>query len=105
MIIPDKIDICGHDVTIEKVENVFDTDGSPCIGMAYLMRDTIEIATMLTGTIVSEDNRSMAFLHEVFHHLSDKLDIKFTEKQVTVLSAGLYGVLKNNNLYFGKGGK
>jgi hypothetical protein len=102
MNIPDKINIVGHEVVIERHEFLLDTDGTPVMGLAFLLQDKIKLATTCATTPLSPDNMGMTLLHEIVHHISDKFDIKLTEKQVTVLSSGLYGVLKDNDLTFGK---
>lgn len=100
MKIPERVIVGGHNISVELKEVIFDNDNSPAMGMAYLIQDRIEVATHYVGLPVSVDNKGMALIHEIIHHIDSVYGIKLKERQVEDLSQGVYQVLKDNSFEF-----
>ena len=99
MKIPKSINVAGHQIKIV-YKNKLQSDGVPCVGLAYLTEDRIELARTCHGAKLSPDQRATAFLHEAIHVMSTLHSLKFTEKEVTALELALYQLLKDNKLRF-----
>jgi hypothetical protein len=100
MIIPDKINIAGHEIKVEMKEFLKDDENKDLMGYAYLIEDRIELAKTCNGGVMSMDNVSQIFLHEIIHQVCDKFEIDMNEDQVTTLASGLYHTIKDNLLCF-----
>lgn len=100
MKIPDKINICGHEVAVFVELVVLDSECKQEMGMGFLHQETIHIAKNCNGAAISEDNQAETFLHEILHLVADKFDCEVSEKQITCLATGLYQVLHDNKLKF-----
>jgi len=99
MKIPKSIRIAGHDVRVRQVKSI---QKNTFLGEADHVTNTIYIAQNCHNKKVAKDQIIDTLLHEILHHLDDKLKIGLGEKKVTLLSAGLFQVLSDNNIDFRK---
>lgn len=99
MKIPNSITLSGHKIKIVYKDKL-DSEGVPCIGLAFLSQDRIELARTIEGVPLSQDQLGCAFLHEVLHMVSTLHAIGLKEKKVSQLELGLYQFLKDNKIKF-----
>jgi len=94
MIIPDKIKILGYDYTIKMID----------------LNETEKFGNldMNTLTIRLNENKAQSqidstLLHEIFEAINFHLGLELKHYQINALEAGLYQVLKDNNISFREG--
>ena len=92
MRIPDKIKILGYDYTIKMID----------------LNETEKFGTqdMNTLTIRLNENKAQSqidstLLHEIIEAINFHLGLELNHYQINALEAGLYQVLKDNDLQFG----
>jgi len=92
MRIPDKIKILGYDYTIKMID----------------LNETEKFGTqdMNTLTIRLNENKAQSqidstLLHEIIEAIDFHLGLELKHYQINALEAGLYQVLKDNDLQFG----
>ncbi len=90
MKIPKKLNICGFKYTVE----IREIDDSNLYGQHNLSRCKILIA----NDVVSKQKQEHTLIHEILHAVDVAVGADLKEKQVTVLSRGLYQVLAENKL-------
>lgn len=99
MKVPKSIKIAGHEIII-KYKNKLESDGTPCVGLAFLAQDKMELARTCHGAKLNPSQKSTAFLHESLHFISSLYSMGFNEKQITALELALYQYLHDNRLRF-----
>ena len=99
MKIPKNIKIAGHDIKIIFKDKLH-SEGTPCVGLAHLAQDKIELAKTSHGVKLSDAQKASSFLHESLHILSTLHSLGLNEKQVTALESALYQYLHDNKLRF-----
>jgi hypothetical protein len=99
MKVPKSIRIAGHEIKIVYKDSL-SSDGTPCVGLAFLSQDRIELARTIEGVPLSNDQLATAFLHEALHIISTLHSLAFNEKKVTALEVALYPFLHENKLKF-----
>jgi hypothetical protein len=99
MKIPKLINIAGHNIKVVR-KKTLKSDGVPCCGLALLVEDKIELASMAHGSKLSNDQKATSFLHESLHIISALHSLGLSEKQVTKLELALYQFLHDNKLRF-----
>jgi hypothetical protein len=99
MKIPRKLNISGQTVKITQ-KSYINKDLKNQIGKAIFTSNSIELSRKCLGDHVDEQYMACTLLHEVIHHLDDKLGIGLKEAQVDRLAVGIYQVLKDNKLVF-----
>lgn len=99
MKIPETISIAGHQVKIVTKEKL-ESDGAPCVGLAYTGQDLIHLAKSCHGVKLNSAQRATAFLHESLHIISVLYGLNLTEKQVSQWEVILYQFLHDNKLRF-----
>ncbi len=94
MKIPDNVKIGGIVYTVEFVEEIEDDiHGSEFIGKVIFRKNKIKILNSY-----SIERKFRTLLHEVIHIIDEDLKIGFEENGICRLEAGLFQVLKDNNL-------
>ena len=99
MKIPKTLSIAGHTVKIVTKEKL-ESDGTPCVGLAFIGQDLIHLAKTCPGVKLHEAQRASAFLHESLHIMSVLYGLNLTEKQVCQWEVILYQYLHDNHLRF-----
>lgn len=94
-----KINILGHEITIERMDSV-NLEDEQVTGLSCFNSDMILLATKYGDEPLSEDNIAEAYLHEIIHHINDKLGLNLSEVTIRRLGVGLYQVLKDNKISF-----
>ena len=106
MNIPRKIKILGHIITVNTINHLAEhPDGDFCIGMAHQFTNQITISKQfdeVNGDVLDivESVIAQTFLHEVIHHIENKLGLEMDETQVEGVAAGLFAAIRDNNLDF-----
>ena len=91
-LIEDKeVRILGVNYKISLFDSPGREDGS--MGRSDVMMGKITICKDMP-----QDIQEQTLLHEILHIIDLNVGTKLTEEQVTALSAGLYSVIKENNL-------
>lgn len=97
---PRVVEICGHSVSV-KMRERFVADKHNVYGRSRLCQDEIIIARRdKYRNKISNDWKGNTFLHEIMHHINDKLEVGLSEKEVGRISDGLYQTLKDNKIRF-----
>jgi hypothetical protein len=99
MKVPDNVRIAGHEIKIVYKDSL-SSDGVPCVGLAYLSQDRIELARTIEGVPLSKDQLATAFLHEALHIISTLHNLSLNEKKITSLELALYQFLHDNKIRF-----
>lgn len=92
MIIPEKIKIGNYYYDIKFVEEL----SLHCLGRGALLKQSIRLNSEMSKELTEE-----TFLHEIIHQILGQKSFKNEdqdEKLVDTLAAGLYQVLKDNDL-------
>jgi hypothetical protein len=97
--IPRKLNISGQTVKIVQ-KRYLNKDLKNQIGRAVFTSNSIELSKKCLGDHVDEQYMAVTLLHEIIHHLDDKLSMGLKEAQVDRLAVGIYQVLKDNKLQF-----
>ena len=84
-----KLHIMGIDysVTVGNIKQ----EGWTCFGLADLANCHIVL-----NKVLSTGQKEESLLHEIVHIVSSRLGAGLSEKQVILVAAGLYAVLKDN---------
>jgi len=98
--IPKRIKIAGHWVGVRRKRKVDKNEDS--LGYAKYTHDEIELATSFLKKPIPESKCAEIFLHEIIHHVLDKYSVNMREKDVHLMSAGLFQVIRDNKLDFSK---
>lgn len=94
MKLPDKVKIGGIIYDIELVDEIEDyIHNTEFCGRIIFKKNKIRILKSYTF-----DRQFRTLLHEIIHALDEDLKIGFEENGICRLEAGLYQVLKDNNL-------
>ena len=99
MKIPRKLNISGQTVKVVQ-KRYLNKDIKNQIGKATFTANCIELSKKCMDDHVDEQYMAATLLHEIIHHLDDKLSMGLKEAQVDRLAVGLYHVLKDNKLKF-----
>ena len=99
MKIPRKLNISGQTVKIVQ-KTYLNKNMKNHIGRAVFTCNKILLSKKCEGDHIDEQYMACTLLHEVIHHLDDKLGIGLKEAQVDRLAVGIYQVLKDNKLQF-----
>jgi hypothetical protein len=99
MKIPKSIKIAGHDVKVNIRKHVNHKVKNQ-IGRATYTANAIDLSRKCWDDTVDSQYMACTLLHEIIHHVDDKLTIGLKEVQVDRLATGLYQVLKDNKLKF-----
>ena len=91
MKIPNKLNICGFEYTIE----IREIDDSDLWGQHNLNKCRIIIA----NDVVSKQKKEQTFLHEILHAIDAAVGTGLKEEQVIALSRALYQVLNDSKLF------
>ena len=89
--LPAHIKVLGKKFKVKDLTSENDEGFEDCEGYMDYRSQEIAVRTDV-GLGYSQDT----LLHEVIHAVEESLDLRFTEKQVFQLAAGLLGVLKEN---------
>ena len=89
MIIPDKIKIGARDIRVREIDHLSDDadrwgDYNPRTGTIRIEAD------------IPDDMKNEMVLHEIVHVISDIYGVRLKEKQICVIGAVLYQILKDN---------
>ena len=93
MQIPSKIKIGAHDILIKKVGCKDIESGGEYNNYYNTIKIRVENDT-------PESNVSECFLHEIIECIVNKLEIKISHPDLTVLSETLFQTMRDNNLSF-----
>ena len=99
MKIPETISIAGHQIKVV-TKTKLDSDGQPCVGLAFTGQDLIHLAKSCHGAKLNQAQRATEFLHESLHIISVLYGLNLTEKQVSQWEVILYQYLHDNKLRF-----
>ena len=96
MTLPKSVRICGidHKITLMKHCN---PDNLKQVGVCMYLQSEIKLSTHWEdGQKLSDDYLLNTLLHEVLHAIESRFDMEFKEKQIELLSNGLFAFLKDN---------
>ncbi len=96
MRIPCNLKIGGHSYEVFAREREV-SDGSTCLGSCNNVLQKIWVETNSP-----QSGQEETLLHEIFEAINFNYEMQLSHPQITVLSAVLYQVLKDNCLHFGK---
>ena len=99
MKIPRKLNISGQTVKVVQKRHLNKTVKNQ-IGRATYTENLIELSRNCEDNKVEHQYMACTLLHEIIHHLDDKIGVGLKEAQVDRLAVGLYQVLKDNKLKF-----
>jgi hypothetical protein len=99
MKIPRKLNISGQTVKVIQRKHL-NKKVKHQIGRATYTENTIELSRKCDDQKVEHQYMACTLLHEIIHHLDDKMIIGLKEAQVDRLAVGIYQVLKDNKLQF-----
>ena len=101
MKIPKTIKILGHKITVYFSGDALDLDEiTRCRGLAHLLTNKIGLARKVEDDELTESVIAESFLHEITHHIADKLGLELEEYQVAGIACGLLQVIRDNKLDF-----
>lgn len=96
MKIPSTLRIGGHDYTVNQ-NPACAINGSVCCGAHNGSRELIEVnPSFPIGT------QESTLLHEIIESINWMHELKLEHRVICTLEEGLYQVLKDNDLYFGR---
>jgi hypothetical protein len=99
MKIPNSINIMGHNVKV-KQKKYIDSKTKSQIGRAIYTENLILLSRHCHDCNVDSQYMACTLIHEILHHLDDRLTLGLKEVQVDRLAVGIYQVLKDNKLQF-----
>ena len=92
MNIPDKIKIGHKEYSVKLVDHEICTGGNTCFGITDCDKQEI-----ILDKNYSQNQVEATFIHEVIHAIDDMyLNVDLTEKQISMLSKGIYITLLEN---------
>ena len=91
MLIPDEIQVAGHTFAVKLEDN----PNKPT-EMGYI---TFENCVIRISKTISASQKEATLLHEILEAVNSIHRIDLRHKQIEQLEAGLYPVLKQNNLW------
>jgi len=101
MKIPKTIKILGHKITVYWSNGALELDDDTgCRGLAHLLTNKIGLSRQIEGDELTESVIAESFLHEITHHIADKLGLELEEYQVAGIACGLLQVIRDNKLDF-----
>ncbi len=100
MKIPSILKIGGHEVMVKRVQKI---DGGALMAQVKVSMNTILIAKQISGSaMLPESMVAEGLLHEIIHYILLQNGYGISEKMVTSLAAGLFQVIRENGLNFGR---
>jgi hypothetical protein len=100
MKIPATLKIGGHEVRVKRVQRL---EGGALMAVADVSMNTISIARQINGaSMLPESMVAEGLLHEIIHYILLQNGYGVSEKMVTSLAAGLFQVIRENGLNFGR---
>lgn len=109
MKIPTKIKILGHTIKVSCHGNLVEhPDGDMCLGLAHQWTDKISLAVAYTDETgarqdMSEMTVAETLLHEIIHHIDNRLGLELQEYQISGIACGIIQVIRDNKMDFGEG--
>lgn len=93
MRIPDKLKILGHEYAVKIIDlNETDTFGNHNMNTLIIRLNRNKADSQIQSTL----------LHEIIEAINYNMEIELEHPQISALEAGLYQVLKDNDLKFGE---
>ena len=100
MKIPATLKIGGHEVKVKRVQRI---EGGTLMAQVNVSMNTILIAKQIDGSaMLPESMVAEGLLHEIIHYILLQNGYGVAEKMVTSLASGLFQVIRENNLQFGR---
>ena len=100
MKIPAKLKIGVHEVKVKRVQKI---EGGALIAQVHVAMNTINVARQIIGSaMLPESMIAEGLLHEIIHYILLQNGYGVAEKMVASLAAGLFQVIRENNLDFRK---
>lgn len=96
MKIPKKLRCFGRNYSVVSDDKITTQHG--CYGMLFHDEQAVYLQKRASG--FSEEKEAATFLHELCHLVDENLRIGLKEKQVELLSVGLYHIMTDNKLNF-----
>jgi hypothetical protein len=93
MDIPSKLNILGHDYNVDLTNDLLCTET-----MGVHCKDKSKIVVCAD---ISESQQASTLLHEIIEAINSMQEIGLEHQQICQIEAGLFQVMKNNNLNFG----
>lgn len=101
MRIPSTLKILGHPVKVYRANRALEVeDVDQALGLAHLVTNKIGICRLFDGECVSESIQAETLLHEISHHISQKMGLGLDESQISGMSCGMLQVIRDNGLDF-----
>lgn len=107
MRIPTKIKILGHNIKVSCHDDLVEhPDGDMCLGLAHQWTDKITLAVGFTDEAgskldIAEPTIAETLLHEIIHHIDNRLGLELQEHQISGIACGIIQVIRDNKLDFG----
>lgn len=107
MKIKSRIKILGHDIQVKcHAALVEHPDGDMCLGLAHQWTDKISLAVGFTDETgkkqeIAEPTIAETLLHEIIHHIDNRLGLELQEYQISGIACGIIQVIRDNKLDFG----
>ena len=100
MKIPATLKIGGHEVKVKRVQRI---EGGTLMAQVNVSMNTILIAKQIDGSaMLPESMVAEGLLHEIIHYILLQNGYGVAEKMVTSLASGLFQVIRENKLNFGR---
>ncbi len=96
MKLPKKLRAFGRSYSVVSDDHITKQHG--CYGMLFHDEQVVYLQKRDSG--FSEEKEAATFLHELMHLCDENLRIGLKEKQVELLSVGLFSLLQDNKLNF-----
>lgn len=101
MRIPKRISILGHPVFVyHRARPIEIADEEQALGAAHVLTNQIGICTKVENDYIAESLKTEAFMHEILHHVDNKLGLDMSEDQVHGMALGMLQVIRDNRLNF-----